>query len=792
MYLSMRVQTCKRAALKRFLTVLLVGGLMAWASPAFAHGILERSEPPPNASLPAPPKEVVLWFNEPFDPAFSSAIVIDRSGKPVSKGFSASEERRRMTITLDDLPRGTYIVKWHALWPFDGHTTSGFFLFAVGEEAPAQVAVSGAPGGVRVLVRWLAFASALLLAGSQIFLLIVLRPSGIAPEGGSSLRLLAVLATIALLLSTAAEFASAAMGLFESSLPNLLSRGLIWSLLGGTKVGWGTLLRLSTAALLLLPATSNGQIAQIAGLIWILLFAGAAALVGGPSALLTAGSHSLPLLLTISVYLLLIVLTVLVVPTILGESLPDFPWASLLISAVLLGGFTLSSHASGNGLIAALADWVHLVAASALIGGWVSFLFILRGLGPADRQKTVQAILPRLSTLLGASLLALVVTGLYGTVLNLPNVQAFLVTPYGRLLSLKLFLVGILLGLGAVNRYLLKPRVLGSHPGDRSNALRWLLRTVTNEVGIAAFILLTVAALTITPPAQVRRAGVPPEEKPLILAGLAGEFQVRLAVTPARPGQNRFEVMVSGPGGKLLTSQARIFLWATKLDEQLDPQKIQLARQGPGKYVAEGGQLGLAGWWQVEVVVRLPGRPDVSTTFPFPLGELPLRATDPAAARLLEEATRAMGQFRAWREIQQIADGAGGMVVTWYEAQKPDRLHYRTSSGTEGIIIGSTRYLRIGNGPWQRDTLPQPLLLRGPLQPYTQGAEGIVQGRKLPCDEEACQVVMWEASSASFAATIGERSHRLHQLLMVAPSHYMTLHSIAPRAQVHISPPKPP
>lgn len=733
----------------------------------------------------------MLWFNEPFDPAFSAAMVVDRQGKPVSRGFSASEDRRRMTVTLGDLPRGIYVVKWHALWSFDGHTTSGFFLFAVGEEAPTQVAATGAPGGVRILVRWLAFASALLLAGSQIFLLFVLRPTGNAMDVGRQLRPLAVLAGTALLVSTVVEFVLAALELFENPLPQLLSGGMLWSLLGGTKAGWGTLLRLGTAALLLLPATPNGRIAQAAGLIWILLFAGAAALAGGPSTLFTAGSHSLPLLLTVSVYLLLIVLTILVVPTILGESLPDLPWASLFTSAVLVGGFTVSSHASGNGPIAVLADWIHLLAAAALIGGWASFLLILFRTAPRERDGIARAILPRLSTLLGASLLVLVGTGVYAVVLNLPSTQALLTTSYGRSLLLKLLLVSLLFLLGALNRYVLKPRVLGSSPGGPPVALRWLLRTMTGEVGLGALVLLTVAVLTITPPARVRGAGeAPPEGKPLVLAGLAGEFQVRLSVAPARPGKNRFEVTVSGPGGKPPVPEARILLWVTKLDEELDPQKILLAPQEPGKYAAEGGQLGLPGWWQVQVVVRRPGQPDVSTIFPLPLGELPLRPSDPEAARLLEEATRTMAQFRTWREVQQITDGAGGVVVTWYEAQKPDRLRYRTSSGTEGILIGSTRYLRAGDGPWQRDTLPQPLILQGPLQPYTQGAEGIVQGREIPCEEGACRIVLWEAGNASFAAWIGEGSHRLHRLLMVAPSHYMTLDSLVPGAQVRVAPPR--
>jgi hypothetical protein len=387
------------------------------------------------------------------------------------------------------------------------------------------------------------------------------------------------------------------------------------------------------------------------------------------------------------------------------------------------------------------------------------------------------------------SFLALTVTGLYGAVLHVPATDAFRTTAYGRLLLAKLLLVLAVCVLGAVNRYVLMRGVLASSPG-RGSALRALTRTLGAELAVGAAILLTVAALTLTPPPSAGTADeTQPPEGPLLLTGLAGEFQVRLAVAPAKPGRNRFEVTVL-PGGKPLPPETQIFLWVTKLDEELDPQKIRLSREVGGRYTAEGAELGLPGWWQVEVVVRRRGQPDLSTVFPLPVGEVPLRPTDPEAARVLQAATEVMARSSSWRMAEQVTDGVGEGVVTWSEARRPDRLRYRTSAGLEGIIVGRYRYLRPRGGPWRRDLLSQPPPVESPLERYTRGAEGVFRARTLACGEEVCQVLLWEVGSASFAALLGDRTRHLHRLLMVAPAHYMTLHSVALNVPVSIQAPE--
>ncbi len=709
----------------------VLASLFVWTPAALAHGVLERSVPPPNATLVGPQEQVILWFSEPLDPAFSSVSVLDSTGRPLPGKFTVSNDRRRVAVSVGPLSEGVYTVRWRALWTSDGHITSGFFLFTVGQPAPPG-ASEPALDPRRLMgsfARWIALVTGLLLVGTHAFHLLVLSPAWGRRSAQKTVshaadpRRLSPFAAVASLVGVTTEFFLTAAQLLDAPLGTLLAGGTVWPLLIRTKMGWSALVRAGAVLFLLLPFRT--------------------------------------------------------------------PWLRPVAACVLLVGVSLRSHAAGSGLLPVLLDWLHLAAAAALLGGWVSFLYVFLRTAAEERGALVRALLPRLSTLLGASLGVLALTGLYATVLYVPAIRAFLVTPYGRLLLIKLLLACALAALGALNRFLLKPRILASPPERRLAAVTLLFRTVTGEVCLVVLLLLTVALLTDTPPARVRIAGdAPSDQKALTLAGLAGDFQVRLHVAPAKPGRNRFELVVSDPQGEHPSPEARVFLWVTKLDEDLDPEKIPLRPVAPGVYVAEGSQLGLAGWWQIQVVVRRPGRPDVSTIFPLPLGELPLRPSDPVAARFLEEASRAMARYPGWREVQQITDGEGGLVVSWNEFQKPDRQRYRTSTGMESVVIGSVRYLRVGGGRWRRDTLPRPVSVQGPLHRYTGSAEGVVLGRRDPCDLAFCQVVLWEAGPAAFAAWIEERRHRLHTLLMVAPSHYMTLHPISPAARVHVVPPE--
>jgi len=122
--------------------VFLLGG----APLASAHADLESSSPADNASLSSPPQQVVLRFDAPVDPAFSTVRVIGpdgtshwEKGEPVTSGKQVTTGLR----SLDDA--GWYAVTYRVLTT-DGHPVSGTVQFELRKPSGATTAPQPAPG----------------------------------------------------------------------------------------------------------------------------------------------------------------------------------------------------------------------------------------------------------------------------------------------------------------------------------------------------------------------------------------------------------------------------------------------------------------------------------------------------------------------------------------------------------------------------------------------------------------------------------------------------------------------
>ncbi len=792
--------------LRVLLILWLVIGLWAAAvAPAGAHSVVERSSPSANAALQSAPGQVDLWFNEAVDPAFSSAIVRDASGNRVSERTTVSSDGRRMTVTLANIPNGLYTIRWRVLSALDGHTTSGAFVFTIGMAArPAEAA--GAASTIDpwlAAVRWIGFLAAGLLAGAAFFMAWVIRPGLLRMElpGGldlndpihARLREFTLVTAIILLIFTVLELALRAAALMDISLADAAAGGQLGLLLWGTKPGWSTLVRVLMAALLLLPLSTRGRLLQAAALFWLIVMSGLSALFGGPAALAGSGHLALAVLVG-AVYGLVSVMMVIILPQIPDFRLPNLTWVPPAAASVLLLGFTMSSHAWGSGPLAVLVDWLHLAAVSIWIGGLASLLLAVGTVPFAECGPLCRRLVPRVSSLAAIGLSVVVVTGLYSTWLHVPSLQAFVTTEYGRALLIKLMLVVPVIALGAVNRFALHPR-LQADEGAAMPAVRRFLRFVTGEVSLALVIVLVVTVLTNVPPARVSLAKPSEAAATVKMAGVAGDIKVVLTVDPALPGSNQLDVVATGRDGKPVDPEARVLVRLMKLDEDLNPVTLTLASRGEGRYSAGVGDLALPGYWQIEVVLRRRGQLDASVAFPLRLGLAPVPASDPEAVRLLEQVRVTSDSLRAWREVQQLTDGFGGVDVTAVEFLRPDRLRYRSSTGgTEGVIIGANRYQRTDTGPWEKEVLSQPITVSGPTQ-YLKNAQAITRGRSEPCEDdpaETCQVLLWQSpgGSASFAGWVGTRAHVIHKVLMVAPAHFMTLRVSDFNAPLQIEPPK--
>src|SRR2546427_477964 len=551
-----------RAALGAALVLAVVVGT------ASAHSILQRSIPSASPSVSPPPREVVLVFSEPVVAGLSPATVVDRQGAVVSQAVAVVGDGRALAISVGPLADGCFHVGWGVLSATDGHTTSGFLLFGVGERLPAgQAAGTGliGPPVSQVLVRWVNFAAAMLLAGTVFFEFLILRPLRPRPDTSGVLRAATVTSAAVLLAGFTGEVVLEAAILLDTPVTGVWRSGTLWTLLGGTKTGWSTLARAAGAIILLIPPSSSGRCLRAAMLIWCVIVGVTAGLLGGPVAL--AGSvHLAALVLVASVYGLVSVMAAVIAPKIPDAVIPEFPIVGPIAAAAMLAGITVSSHAVGSGPTAAVLDWLHLLGTSVWVGGLAPLWLGVRPPPAADPRARARGLLPP-----------------------------------------------------------------GSRARPRPAALAW--------------------------------AGGP--RRPVVLAGLAGRFRGELPISPAEPGWNRFEAVVRTGEEPVPPEGTRILLRLTKLDEDLDPVTVTLQPDG-GRFTAEGGELGVPGWWEGQVIVRQRGTQDATTLFPLKLGSVSGRPDAPARP-IFMQARETASHARTWRERVQFTNGSAGVAVTALE-----------------------------------------------------------------------------------------------------------------------------
>jgi len=113
---------------------LAVAILLLSAAPAYAHAMLERTEPPVGSEVTASPMQLVLTFTEGVEPLFTTVQVRGPTGADLAVGKPHTEpgNGRKLIVQLPVLGRGKYTVNWHAT-SVDTHKTEGSFQFTVGK-----------------------------------------------------------------------------------------------------------------------------------------------------------------------------------------------------------------------------------------------------------------------------------------------------------------------------------------------------------------------------------------------------------------------------------------------------------------------------------------------------------------------------------------------------------------------------------------------------------------------------------------------------------------------------------
>ena len=299
-----------------------------------------------------------------------------------------------------------------------------------------------------IVSRFLHFTATLILFGISIFPLYIYRGSvGVVPmQIHRSLHGITWWAAVAALLSAAFWLAGVNANMM-GSLESALNPNVAWSVLSGTSFGR----------------------------VWIVRF--------------------------ILVSVILLLMTARVKPLAYQRLLP-------VLCGALLGSLASVGHTQIEegitGFTHVVADGLHLLAAGTWLGGLVSLFYLVARenctSSPNAGAEATQAALG-FSSMGYIAVATLIGTGLVNS-WYLVGSFANLTTPYGRLLMLKLALFACMLGLAALNRFLLVPKLINANEcGGRAAGINRLRRHIIGEQVLGVLIVLIVSALgTMEPP----------------------------------------------------------------------------------------------------------------------------------------------------------------------------------------------------------------------------------------------------------------------------------------------------
>lgn len=591
-----RHSTPRRSLLAAILACLVVAGLAIAlvATPVAAHAYLSESDPANGEQVDDVPEEVALYFSG--DGVVNADITVeDPDGEIVSAEpeiVSAepeidSDDTQIIRVPIEDTDGedGMYTVDWEVLAD-DGHTTSGSFFFAVGdepldrdavleayEEDEADESVSPIEAGAKSLllvgvVGLIGIPAIATLAVGPVFARTERRETidrrltqllagaaGLALVGALVLGLVRSTALGPFSLETVVQFAETPLG----------RAWLVQSVLGLALGG-------------LVVAMVRGRLPRRASLVGT--FVGALAVAG------------------------------------------TIAWTSHSATAI-------------DRLQGAVIDFVHIVGAGLWIGGLAVLAFvvvpIVRASDPDDRSVFLARTIRRYSILALVGVTLVVATGLVLASWHVPTADGLTDTFYGLTLVAKLVLVAAALALGGVTRFVLLHRLEspqsggpadaarpastdgGFDRGDDSPTVSRIVRAVRLEVALLVVVLFLSGVLTSAPTAAV--AGVDDEVTEATIEYEYDDALVEVTAFPVADATNEsftleagepivFEVAFLDDGEPVASDQPVRLLASSEDGTEME---VELEAHDDGTY-ATVQPLPDEGHWEL----RVTGAPDGS------------------------------------------------------------------------------------------------------------------------------------------------------------------------------------
>jgi copper transport protein len=414
---------------------LLLIGVIALAFPAAAsaHATLRFTTPAFGTELQRGPTQIGLHFDQHVKVLPNSIKVLNGVGRQFA--LPTRTDGRTVVAGVRPLKLGAYTVRWRAI-SADSHVVSGVWTFGVRVPAPAVANAYGAGGPTTTehVVRWLWFLGLALAIGALGLRVICLR--GLA-------------------------------------VPRALERRIV------VAAGLGAVISLHAGIAAFSLRAEDALQLPFGDFLYGDLSPMAATRFGRAFVVMTLGFA--------------LVLALLFLSWLLDRT--DLLLPAFILSLLFAGGLSWSGHDAldpGSSWKTAIADWVHIGAASVWIGGLATMVGLVWYGAPELRRQAFLSF-SRMATVLIALVLA---AGTYLSIVRLPHLHDLWTESYGRVLLIKIGLVCFALMWGAFHHFVVAPALERADTGF----LTRIGRSLAGESLVGVAILLVAAVLVDSKP----------------------------------------------------------------------------------------------------------------------------------------------------------------------------------------------------------------------------------------------------------------------------------------------------
>ena len=531
--------------------------------PTQAHGYIVRSIPEDRAVLDRAPTRVQYWFSEELEPVFSEITLLDANGVEIASGGVDEEDEALLVLRPPaNLPNGAYVVSLRPAFASDGHVVGETRVFFVGETVAGVSGSAASDQAVRLEVVWrgIVLSTTTLLLGVTTLYNLVLRPAWgsrrftagfLPPRVMAHLTWIVGITWLVAVLGNVLALLQNASVLFNQDLLTILANG-----------SWNT-----------------ARVTSRFGDVW---------------------NVRMLLMLVFGAGLLLVVVWRKDKPRTVAPFWNALMWGSALI----IGTFAVSSHASGSIVmpwVALLMHWLHMTAVAVWTGGLAALALVmpvaLRPYTGEQRRLALTAVTRRFSRLAVGALLLTVTTGVYNSLNWLWEPNELTTTTYGVSLVYKLVLFGGLLVVAALHHIATRPAQYERLTAFASR-LNWTW-TLPTEMVVAFGVLLLAGFMSATPPPTPGFIGndVPAPRAAQTENGLT----VGVTLSPGGLGVNTYDARVLADGAPV--ENADVFVRMVRPSEDRRGVWHQAEPIEDGLYVAAGDEFDVEGEWMALVDV---------------------------------------------------------------------------------------------------------------------------------------------------------------------------------------------